>query len=335
MGRYRAARRRRGRIAVGILTVMAIGAGLIHAAWVGPGSVTSESTSAAEAATQQLPSPAGDSGVASAASPAGDTAWLELDAAWRAGVLPEPPPGWLQAYAKLAAEPCARLELEGRSGSLVAHVIAADASLAERLEAMAKDVAGVAAAEREVIAPGNALCRLLALLNRATLPSPTPLARLGEPLGGRCGAPPCYAGIGSGRLREGEQLVLAVTTPPVASHLTVALIRPDGVVVQLYPPAAGAAPAAGQAASLPAGDALWIGVPRAGAAYAERPIEAPFGTSHVLVLAAAAPLLTYPEPAAQPLGLFLKTLAAALAAQPGPARPLASLLSFESVPLQP
>ena len=80
---------------------------------------------------------------------------------------------------------------------------------------------------------------------------------------------------------------------------------------------------------------MWIGDPRAGAAYVERPVEAPFGRSHVLVLAAAAPLFPQPPPAAQPLEPYLATLAAAFAAQPGPARPLASLLGFETVPLQP
>jgi hypothetical protein len=324
MGRYRATRRRRAKLVTGaVLALAALGAFHLYRTHL---AAVPASEAPAGPAARSIPA-------AVAELPAEpDPRRLELQEAWQASALPEPPAGWLDAYAAVAAAPCARLELEGGSATLHGRVTAASADIAARLKAVALAVAGVATVEHDMVAPDSPVCGLLDLLNGGSLPSPTVLARLERPADGRCATPPCYGGLAQQRLREGERLVVSVVGPPVASHLTVELLEPGGTVVHLYPRAA---VVDAQPAALAAGDTIWIGDARAGAAFTARTVGPPLGRSAILVLASPNPLLPEDRPASEPLAAFLSRLRQALAAQAGPARPLASLLVFETVPAAP
>lgn len=262
-----------------------------------------------------------------------EQALLDLTAAWQASVLPAPPSGWLEAYARTIAMPCARLQLEGASSALRLHVTAATLEQARTLHRLGGTLPGVVGLETDMLPADAPVCPLLDFLNRRTLPSPTQLSALDRPVdGGGCAGSSCYAGLPQRRLHAGERLVMAVTSPPVASFLTVDLIGPDGTVVHLLPqaqPASGTVAGAAFAADVPPGETVWIGDGRAGPVTEEVTVGPPFGRAYVLVLASPTPLFDSERPMTEPLAVYLAALEQAVRNQPGPARPLASLLALD------
>jgi hypothetical protein len=317
-------RRRRAGLAAGVLAALAAALALYA---YGPGRVAPppDAEPVPAASADAAPEPAAVAAPAPPASPPLDPRRQALDQAWRAAALPDPPAGWLDAYAAVAATPCARLELAGGAEAIRAVVTAVDAEAARKLAEAAGRVAGVAAIEHDLLPQGSPVCDLLDGVNRSTLPSPAALARLEPPRDGRCARPPCYAGVSARRLRAGERLVLRVVSPPVAGELAVSLLLPDGTVRLLHPPedAAGA-----QAA----GETLWLGDARAGAGFIEHEIGPPFGRAAVLVLAAQALPVPAGLAAGEPLAAFLERLRALPGVLDGPALPLASLLILETTP---
>jgi hypothetical protein len=260
-------------------------------------------------------------------------------AAWPMRGLPPPPAGWLEAGALAAAMPCARLEAEGDDGALRLRIMAADPVQGMRLQELAAAVPGAVATDVELVEPGSAVCRVLDLLSSAgTLASPDLAVRVEPPTDAACARPPCYQGVAARRLAEGERLVLAITAPPVASHLIVDYLTADGKVAHLYPPPSpvtGAVPGGAYGLPTAPGEQLWIGDRRAGPVYTEYPVGAPFGRELVLAVAAAAPLFAADRPAVETAEGYLAELAQALAAASAGARPIASLVPIETRPAGP
>lgn len=357
MGRYRSSRRgRRGRAGVGLLLVALVSWVLYAYApadwWPASGDMAVPAPDAEATPVEADARPPGNELPAAASVLPAELAagipareevplsrpeqlLLDLNTAWQASGLPTPPSGWLEAYARAVDMPCARVELEGASQALRLRVLGTGQPQVAELQRLTTAVPGVAGAETEILPVDAPVCPLLDLLNRRTLPSPTSLARLDQPLVGGCAHPPCYIELMRQRLRTGEQLVLTITSPPVASHLTVDFIAPDGTVTHLFPvmrPGTDTVAASAFTASAPAGETVWIGDERAGPVTRELTVQEPVGRAFVLVLAAPAPLFEGERPAAEPLTSYRAALEEALADQPGAARPLASLLTIQTLP---
>lgn len=278
-----------------------------------------------------------DQVAASSAVAASSVPPLDLPAAWQLSGLPEPPKGWIELQQLVLGAGCARADLEGSEGLLKLRLLTAVPAMAERLRGVAGHEldAGIRV---EPVPAGAPICPLLDVLNRTSLASPFPLARLEAPLERRCIQPPCYAGIRERRLAAGERLVLAVTGPPASGFLAVDMVRPDGAVLHLYPPS-GAGGDTDDAARAPAeaGDALWIGDARGpGGNPAEVTVGEPFGRYYVITRAAAVDPRDPSEPSITRLDGFVAALAGTAAGDGSPPPlVLASVLTLEVVPAVP
>lgn len=253
--------------------------------------------------------------------------------------LPAPALGsWVELAQHVMRMPCSWLEREPGGGDLRLHGVTGTAAQKAELEALARGLDGVGGLALEVVPAGSPLCRAIDMAGATAVPNPVRMVRLAPPADGGCATPGpdgCYQMLPAYRLREGERLVLEVTTPDFPSHIVVDYLMADGNVAHLWPSPGLAdrrVPVEGYARVQPPGGQVWVGDRRAGPIYLNYPVAAPFGRELIMVVASPAPLFTAARPAVEPAAAYVDALGSVLR-QAGPTkRPRVSLMPIETVP---